>query len=61
MFIDWNWTFREDVESIRYGSLLRHDGFLIENKKKKKKKKKLNNNKKKKKKKKFFIFFYKKI
>jgi len=40
MFIDWNWTFREDVESIRYGSLLRHDGFLIENKKKKKKKKK---------------------
>jgi hypothetical protein len=41
MFIDWNWTFREDVESIRYGSLLRHDGFLIENKKKKKKKKKI--------------------
>jgi len=50
MFIDWNWTFREDVESIRYGSLLRHDGFLIENKKKKKKKKILNLKGKKKKK-----------
>jgi len=57
MFIDWNWTFREDVESIRYGSLLRHDGFLIENKKKKKKKKILKI-KRKKKKKKIFIFYF---